>query len=241
MRAATPHLLTTAPRQRHDGVMTDRPATERVRVRRSPKRGVYDAATVHGILDAAMVCHLGYVVDDQPYVVPTLYGRDGDRLYVHGSSVSRALLTAASHPVCVTVTLLDGLVLARSLFHHSANYRSVVVVGQARVVADDDEKRDGLRVITEHAVPGRWDEAREPNDKELRATTVLALDLVECSAKVRTGPPSDEAEDLGLDVWAGVLPVEVMGGPAVADPTLRTGIEIPPSVTRWVPGPQRHR
>ena len=220
--------------------MSDGPYSDRVRVRREPERGVYDAQTVHAILDAGTVCHLGYVVDGQPYVVPTLYGRAGDRLVVHGSTASRALRTGSSLSVCVTVTLLDGLVLARSLFNHSANYRSVVVLGQATVVAEED-KVAALRVLTEHVVPGRWDEARAPHDKELRATALLWLDLAESSAKVRTGPPEDETEDLALDVWAGVLPLEVSAGFPVPDPALRPGIEVPVSVRRWVPGEARHR
>ena len=220
--------------------MSTGPATDRVRVRRNPKRAAYDEQTVHDILDAGMVCHLGYVVDGQPYVVPTLYGRDGERLILHGSSASRALLTGSTLPVCVTVTHLDGIVLARSLFNHSANFRSAVVIGQARVVDEPTEKEAALRVLTEHVVPGRWDEARPPNGREMRATTVLELDLAECSAKVRTGPPSDDEEDLGLDVWAGVIPVEVVARPPLPDPALRDGIDVPAAVARWIPGAQRH-
>ena len=220
--------------------MSTGPATDRVRIRRNPKRAAYDAQTVHAILDAGIVCNLGYVVDGQPYVVPTLYGRDGERLILHGSSASRALLTGSTLPVCVTVTHLDGIVLARSLFNHSANFRSAVVIGQARVVDEPTEKEAALRVLTEHVVPGRWDEARPPNGKEMRATTVLELDLVECSAKVRTGPPSDDEEDLGLDVWAGVIPLRTVAATAVAAPDLRAGISLPASVARWTPGADRH-
>lgn len=221
--------------------MTAGPASERVRVRRSPRRAHYDQDTVHAILDAGMVCHLGYVVDGQPYVVPTLYGRDGDRILVHGSAASRALVTASTLRVCVTVTHFDGVVVARSLFNHSANYRSVVVVGQARVIDGDRRKTEALRILTEHCVPGRWDEARAPNGKELRATTVLELALDEASAKVRTGPPDDDEHDLALDVWAGVVPVDVVALPPVPDPALRDGIPVPPSVTSWTPGAERHR
>ena len=216
-----------------------KPSSDRVRVRREPNRGVYDRQAIDDILDEGMLCHLGYVVDGQPYVVPTLYGRDGDRLVLHGSSASRALLTATSLPVCVTVTLLDGLVLARSLFNHSANYRSVVVLGQAAVVADPAAKQAALRVLSEHLLPGRWDEARAPNDKELRATSVLVLDLTESSAKVRTGSPEDDREDLGLDVWAGEIPLQLVAGSPIDDPHLRSGIAVPPSVARWAPGPGR--
>lgn len=218
--------------------MTD-PATDRVRVHRSAQRAAYDLETVHAILDAGLVCHLGYVVDGQPYVVPTLYGRHGDSVVIHGSSASRAMRTATRLPVCVTVTLLDGVILARSLFNHSANYRSVVVIGQAEAITDRQEKEAALRVLTEHLVPGRWDEARAPNDKEMRATAVLRLDLTESSAKVRTGPPNDDDEDMTLDVWAGEIPVEMVSRPPVAAPSLAGGIDVPPSVEAWVPAAGR--
>lgn len=220
--------------------MSADPATDRVRVRRNPRRALYDEQTVHGILDEGLVCHLGYVVEGQPYVIPTLYGRDGSQLILHGSAASRALLTGSSLPVCVTVTHIDGLILARSLFNHSANYRSVVVLGQAEVIAEPAEKMAALRVLTEHLVPGRWDEARAPDEKEMRATTVLRLDLSESSAKVRTGPPGDDAEDMGLPVWAGEIPLSVVAGEVVADPALSRGIDVPPSVRRWTPGARRH-
>lgn len=216
-----------------------KPPSDRVRVHRSAERAAYDRQTVHAILDAGLVCHLGYVVDGQPYVVPTLYGRDGDSLVIHGSSASRAMRTGTQIPVCVTVTLLDGVILARSLFNHSANYRSVVVIGQAEAIDDRQEKEAALRVLTEHLVPGRWDEARAPNDKEMRATAVLRLDLAESSAKIRTGPPGDDDEDMGLDVWAGEIPVEMVARPPVADPSLAAGIAVPPSVTAWVSGAGR--
>ncbi len=221
--------------------MSAEPASERVRVRRSPRRGRYDEATVHEILDAGLICHLGYVVDGQPYVVPTLYGRDGDRLIVHGSSASRALLTGSEQSVCVTVTHLDALILARSLFNHSANYRSAVVIGRARRIDDPAQKQAALRVLTEHLLPGRWDEARAPNLKELRATAVLSLSLAESSAKVRNGPPNDDDDDLHLGVWAGELPVETVARPPVPDPSLDPGMPVPASVIRWVSGIERHR
>ena len=221
--------------------MSASPSSDRVVVRHGPRRARYDAATVHAILDAGMLCHLGYVVDGQPYVVPTLYGRDGDSVVVHGSSASRALVTGTSTPVCVTVTHLDGLVLARSLFNHSANYRSVVVLGQAHVIHERGDKEAALRILTEHLVPGRWDEARAVNEKEMRATTVLRLDLHECSAKVRTGPPGDDEEDLALPVWAGEIPLELVAGPPVADPALARNIPMAESVARWVPGAERHQ
>src|SRR5215471_5418781 len=191
---------------------TPAPRTE---LHRLPKRGVYDEATVHAILDEAFLCHVGFAVDGQPFVIPTGYGRDGKRLYIHGSAASRMLRTLAGGvDVCVTITLVDGFVLAKSAFHHSFNYRSVVVLGKARSVDDPAEKWDALRCITNHIVHGRWEEVRQPNDQELKATTVLCLDLVEVSAKVRNGPPVDDEEDLALPVWSGVVPIKTV----VADP-----------------------
>ena len=210
-------------------------STDRVRVRRVPERGHYSRQVVHEILDEGFVCHLGFTVAGQPYVIPTLYGRDGDRLVLHGSSASRALRTAHSLPVCVTVTHIDGLVLARSLFNHSANYRSVVVLGDAVAVTDPQEKSHALRILSEHLLPGRWDEARTPSEKELRATSVLRLPLDESSAKIRTGPPVDDEEDMGLDVWAGELPLGLVAGSPHDDPKLADGIPVPPSIMSWRP------
>lgn len=185
--------------------------TERTQVKRLPKRGRYDSETVYQILDSGFVCHVGFNVDDQPYVIPTNYGRSGDTLYLHGSVASRMLKTLSTGvPVCVTVTHVDGLVLARSAFHHSVNYRSVVVLGTARVVDDSGEKREALRIFTEHVMKGRWDDVRQPTDQELKVTTVLALPLEEVSAKVRTGGPVDDDADYALPVWAGVLPLETV-------------------------------
>jgi len=185
--------------------------TERTQVKRLPKRGHYDAETVYQILDTAFVCQVGFVVDGQPYVIPTNYGRRGDTLYIHGSPASRMLKTmSAGVPVCVNVTHIDGLVLARSAFHHSVNYRSVVILGKARVVSDPAEKMAALRIFTNHVLKGRWDDVRQPNEQELKATTVLALPLEEVSAKVRTGGPVDDEEDYALPVWAGVLPLEIV-------------------------------
>ena len=184
-------------------------ASDRTRVRREPERGRYDRETIDAILDEALFCHLGFVVDGQPYVIPTLHARRGDLLYVHGSSASRMLRHAATGaPMCATVTLLDGLVLAKSVFNHSIDYRSVVVLGQARVV-ENEEKLEALRLFTEHVAPGRWDEARQPTPTELKATAILALPLDEASAKVRTGPPEDEPEDVDLPVWSGVVPIHL--------------------------------
>ena len=192
--------------------------TGRTQVRRLPKRAVYDKAVVYSILDAGYVCHVGFVADGQPCVMPTGYARAGDRLYIHGSPASRMLRALEQGAdVCVTVTLLDGFVLARSAFHHSMNYRSVVVFGRARLVAEPAEKLEALRAFTEHVVPGRWAEVRHPNERELSATKVLALPLDEASAKVRTGPPVDDEEDYALPVWAGVVPIRMQVGEPVVD------------------------
>ena len=197
---------------------TRRDVPEHLRVKREPQRGVYDRETIDAILDEALVCHLGFAVDGQPYVIPTLHARVGDRLYVHGSAASRMLRHAASDVrICVTVTLLDGLVLARSVFNHSIDYRSVVVLGTPTLVEDVDEKREALRAFTEHIAPGRWEEARQPTDQELKATWILSVPLDEASAKIRTGPPEDEPEDMDLPVWAGVVPSHLAAEPSEYD------------------------
>lgn len=190
------------------------PPRDHLRVRREPQRGRYDRETIDAILDEALYCHLAFEVDGQPYAIPTLHARVGDVLYVHGSAASRMLRHAAQGlRLCATATLFDGLVLARSVFNHSVNYRSVVVLGTARLV-EGDEKVEALRAFTEHVAPGRWDEARQPTPQELKATWILALPLDEASAKVREGGPEDEPEDEGLPVWAGVVPVELRAGPS---------------------------
>jgi uncharacterized protein len=187
---------------------------DRTRVRREPKRGRYDRGTIDAILDEALICHLGFEVEGQPYVIPTLHARVGDRLYLHGSSASRMLRHAASGTrMCATVTLFDGLVLARSIFNHSVNYRSVVVFGTATVV-DGDGKMQALHALAEQLAPGRWEEARQPSRKELKATSILSLPLDEASAKVRTGAEEDDEEDLDLPVWAGVVPVHLAAEPS---------------------------
>ena len=202
--------------------------TERTQVKRLPKRGAYDRETVFRILDEAFVCHVGFVADGQPYVIPTNFGRSGETLYLHGSAASRMLRTLSEGvPVCVTVTLTDGLVLARSAFHHSVNYRSVVVLGTARLVEDAAEKMEALRLFTEHIMKGRWEEIRWPTEQELKATTVLALTLEEVSAKVRTGGPIDDEEDYSLPVWAGVVPLPVVPAEPIRDARLEAGTEIP--------------
>jgi nitroimidazol reductase NimA-like FMN-containing flavoprotein (pyridoxamine 5'-phosphate oxidase superfamily) len=184
--------------------------TQHTTVRRHPERGAYDRATIHSILDEALICHLGFVADGRPFVIPTIHARDGDTLYVHGSPGSRLLRTARDGvDICVTVTLLDGLVLARSVYNHSMNYRSAVVLGRAREVTDRNEKLRAMHSVVEHVVPGRWNDARQPNDGEIKGTTILALPLDEASAKTRSGPPTDDEADLLLPVWAGVIPLQV--------------------------------
>jgi hypothetical protein len=208
--------------------------TARTQVKRLPKRGAYDRETVFRILDEAFVCHVGFVADGQPYVIPTNYGRVGEILYLHGSAASRMLRTLSEGiPVCVTATLIDGLVLARSAFHHSVNYRSVVVLGTARLVEDPAEKMEALRLFTEHILKGRWEEIRQPTQQELKATTVLAVPLQEVSAKVRTGGPVDDDEDYELPIWAGVLPLPVLPGAPIADSRLKAGIPAPENVTKY--------
>ena len=199
--------------------------TARTQVKRLPKRGHYDKENIHAILDEGRLCHIGFAVEGQPYVIPTGYVRCGEFLYIHGSAASRMLRTLdAGVDVCVTVTLLDGFVLARSAFHHSMNYRSVVVLGKAQAVTDAEEKRDAMRAFTNHIVAGRWDEARQPTEQELKATTVLRLGLEEVSAKIRTGPPVDDEEDYALPVWAGVVPVKTVPGTPLPDARIMDGL-----------------
>jgi len=199
--------------------------TERTRVRRLPKRGVYDRETVNAILDEALICHMGFVVDGAPVVLPTIHWREGDTLYVHGSAASRMLRSLREGvEACVTVTLLDGLVLARSAFHHSMNYRSAVIFGTAREVTDREEKLRALDALVEHVVRGRSAEVRAPNESELRQTLVLALPIEEASAKIRTGGPVDDEEDYALPVWAGVVPASLVFGSAVPDDGVGVGV-----------------
>ena len=198
--------------------------TERTQVRRLPKRGVYDKEQVHAILDEGFLCHVGFVVDGQPFVIPTGYGRAGERVFVHGSPASRVLRSRDGVDLCLTVTLVDGFVLARSAFHHSMNYRSVMALGHARFISDLDEKADALRVITNHIVPRRWEETRPVTEKELKSTSVLALDLNEVSAKVRTGGPIDDEEDYALPIWAGVVPLHTVPSAPISDDRLVEGL-----------------
>ncbi len=214
--------------------MSDFTPTERTQVKRLPKRGKYERETVFAILDEGFVCHVGFAVDGQPYVIPTNYGRSGDTIYLHGSAASRMLRTLSEGvPASVTVTHVDGLVLARSAFHHSVNYRSVVILGTARLVTDPGEKMEALRVFTEHVMKGRWDDVRLPTEQELKATTVLALPLEEVSAKVRTGGPIDDEEDYNLPVWAGVLPLETVAKEPLPDPQRKSDRPIPDYLKRY--------
>ncbi|HUL16242.1 MAG TPA: pyridoxamine 5'-phosphate oxidase family protein [Terriglobales bacterium] len=208
--------------------MSEFTPTPRTQVKRLPKRGHYDRETVYKILDEAFVCHVGFVSEGQPYVIPTNFGRVDDKLYLHGSAASRMLRTLSEGvPVCVTVTLVDGLVLARSAFHHSVNYRSVVVLGTAQLVENSAEKMEALRLFTEHIMKGRWAEVRWPTEQELKATIVLRLPLEEVSAKVRTGGPIDDEEDYALAVWAGVLPIKPQPQSPIADTRLNPETPLP--------------
>lgn len=208
--------------------------TPNTTLKRLPDRGEFDRQTVYKILDDAFLCHVGFAVEGQPFVIPTSFGRIGDKLFIHGSAASRMLRSLSGGiPVCVTVTLIDGLVLARSAFHHSINYRSVVMLGNASLVEDAEEKFTALRAITENIVPGRWADVREPNAQELKGTSVLSLPLVEVSAKVRTGPPKDDEEDMAIPVWAGVLPLRVAADAPINDPALSPGLELPDYVRNY--------
>lgn len=206
---------------------TDLSPTARTRLGRARERGRLDRKALYDVLDAGMICHLGVVLDGTPMVIPTGYGRDGDTLYVHGSTGAQSLRTAAAGEICVTVTHLDGIVLARSIFHHSVNYRSAMIYAVPRPVVDPDEKLTALRAVSERLAPGQWDVVRRPNRRELSATAVLALSLDEASVKMRQGPPSDDEGDYELDVWAGVLPVRQEFGDPVPDPRLRPGVPVP--------------
>ena len=202
--------------------------TERTKLKRLPKRGYFDRETVYGILDEGFICHVGFAPEGKPFVIPTGYARVDDKLYIHGSQASRMLRTlSAGIDACVTVTIVDGLVLARSAFHHSMNYRSVVIFGRAELVEDREEKNAALLALSEHIVRGRWADVREPTDDELKMTTVLSLPLLEGSAKIRTGPPLDDEEDYAMSVWAGVIPLKLVAGEPINDPRLPEGIEAP--------------
>lgn len=203
---------------------TERPRTE---VRRLPERGVYDPAFIHSVIDEALICHVGFNIDSGPVVIPTIHARVENTLYLHGSPASRMLRSTPGEPICVTITIVDGIVAARSTFHHSMNYRSVVIFGSPRVVDDPAERLVAFEAITEHVIPGRWADARHPNDKENKGTKVLALDIDEASAKTRSGPPGDEDFDMDLDVWAGVIPLRTTVGDAESAPDLKRGVDVP--------------
>ena len=208
--------------------MNDFPRTQRTTLKRLPQRGSFERQQINEILDEGLVCHVGFVSNGQPFVIPTGYARVGDTLIIHGSQASRMLRQLGQgSEVCVTVTLVDGLVLARSAFHHSMNYRSVVVFGRAEVIEDGQEKMAALEALSEHIIPHRWREVRGPNDRELQLTTVLAIPLTEASAKVRTGPPVDDEEDYDLPVWAGVLPLQMVAQKPISDPRLAPDIPAP--------------
>ena len=210
------------------------PPSDRVRLRRKRERASYERDQIEAILDEGLIAHLGIVEDGQPIVIPTLHARDGDVVYCHGSSASRTLRAlAGGAPACLTVSLIDGLVLARSAMHHSANYRSAIVLGSARLVEDRAERMHGFEQIVERIVPGRWPEVRAPTDSELKATALLALPLEESSAKVRTGPPLDDEEDYALSAWAGVIPLSLRAGEPEPDPRLPEGIPIPDHVRSY--------
>jgi len=208
--------------------------TDRSTLRRLPVRGSNDLDAVYAVLDAASMAHVGFVVDGQPFVIPTLYGRCGDKLFLHGSAPSRMMRTLeAGVPVCLTVALVDGLVLARSAFHHSINYRSAVVFGTARKIDDPAQKNEALRIISEHLIAGRWEQVRAPDSQELKATAVLELTIEEASAKARSGPPIDDEADYALPVWAGVLPLALQPGEPVPDPRLPMGTLVPENIAHY--------
>jgi nitroimidazol reductase NimA-like FMN-containing flavoprotein (pyridoxamine 5'-phosphate oxidase superfamily) len=208
--------------------------TKRTELGRIPNRGSRDWETINQILDAGFLAHVGFCVDGQPFVIPTLYGRDEETLYLHGSAVSRMLRELETGiPTCVTVTLVDGLVLARSAFHHSMNYRSVVTFGSARKIADPEQKVESLRIISEHIIPGRWADVRKPSEKELRATTVLEFSISEASSKVRSGLPLDDESDYESPVWAGVLPLAITSRPPIPDDRLIKGVTLPDYARRY--------
>ncbi len=212
-------------------------STPRTRVARLADRGIYDRDAAYKILDEGFICHVGFVSDGQPFVIPTGYGRSGNNLYLHGSAASRMIRhLAQSLPVCVTVTLLDGLVLARAIFNHSMNYRSVVILGNAILVDDPKEKLDALRVLSDHILPGRWEDSRQPNEKELKATSVLRLPINEFSAKVRQGPPVDDKEDYTFPTWAGVIPLQLKVGEPINDPQLDSSRPVPEYVKNYKRG-----
>ena len=214
--------------------MSDFEPTTQNRIRRIPERGHYDKAVIYPIIDEALICHVGFVEDGVPYVIPTIHARSGDKLVFHGAKASRMMKQIASGAtICVTFTLLDGLVLARSTFHHSMNYRSAVVFGRGRPLTDETEKMAALEVLTEHLAHGRWQDSRRPNAKELNATAMAELTIESASAKIRTGPPGDDEEDYALPIWAGILPIQQQYLPPIDDPKLNEGLTAPDYITNY--------
>jgi uncharacterized protein len=232
-----PHKLFSKENSLSEDSMKQLSETSRTTLKRLPKRGSHEREVINSILDEGFICHVGFAVDSKPFVIPTGYARVGDTLLIHGSQASR-MLRALSEGIemCVTVTLLDGLVLARSAFHHSMNYRSVVIFGRATPVGDRTEKISALLALSEHIIPNRWQDVREPTESELRQTTVLSLPIDEASAKIRTGPPLDDEGDYELEVWAGVLPLRMVAGQPIADPRLLSDIEPPQYLTNYSRG-----
>jgi len=209
--------------------------TDKTKVKRAPKRGHYDAETIHKILDNDFICQVGFVYNNYPVVIPTIYGRKDDVIYFHGASVSRMLVTMEKGVnISINVTQTDGIVIARSAFHHSLNYHSVTIFGQAELVTDANERMEALKVVSDQIIPLRWEEARLPNAKELKATKVLKLKITEASAKIRTGPPSDDKADYDLDIWAGVIPIEKKYGQPITDPDLKAGVPVAESVLKLI-------
>lgn len=206
--------------------------TPHTRIRRMPERGHYDRETIYAIVDEALICHVGFVEAGRPFVIPTIHARMGDSIVLHGAKASRLLKHAqAGNDFCVTVTLLDGLVMARSVFHHSMNYRSAVLFGKGRLIENEDERWEAMRVLTEHIMPQRWDDARQPNATEMSATTMVAIDIADASAKMRSGPPGDDEEDYALEIWAGVLPISAHFGQPIADPKRTHDVALPEYIT----------
>lgn len=221
--------------------MSEFDMTDRTRVRRMPERGAYDAATVHAIIDAVLVSHVGFTIDERPFVIPVLHARDGDRLLLHGASSSRLLRhIAAGNPLCVCITAIDGLVLAKTAFNQSVNYRSVVIFGEGQLIDDPDAKLHALATLTNRLVPGQWDHVRHPNTQELKATSIVAVPITEASAKVRQGPPKDDADDQAFPAWAGVLPLAQVFGAPIPAPYTAAEDPVPPHIAALVstrPGP----
>lgn len=210
-------------------------AGRKSKVKRKPERGFYDDKTINKIIDEALYCHVSFIQDDQPFIIPTIHARIDDQLILHGAKASRLLKQiSAGNEIAIAVTILDGLVLARSVFHHSMNYRSVIIFGKGVEITDDKQKMKALKAITDHILPGRWNDARKPNEKELKATSVISVKINEASAKIRTGPPKDEEEDYSLPVWAGVIPLTQKPSKPVDDPILKKGITIPEYISRMI-------